>query len=53
MRNKEGKADRSDKEEVGQLAADGQGGNVEREFDMTIGDREAAKQTHAWANMVG
>lgn len=53
VRNKEGEADRSDKEEVGQHAADGHGGNVEREFNMRIGDTETAEQTHAWANMVG
>lgn len=52
-RDKEAEADKSDREEEGQLAADGHGRDVEGEFDMTIGDRETAEQTHAWANMVG
>lgn len=42
MRDVEGEADKSDREEEGQLAADGRGGNVEGEFNMTIGDRETA-----------
>lgn len=53
VRDKEGEADKSDREEEGRLAADGHGGNVEEEFNMTIGDRETAEQTHAWANMAG
>lgn len=52
-RDKEGEADKSDTEGEGQLAADGHGGNVEGEFYMTIGDRETAERTLAWANTAG
>lgn len=42
-RDKEAEADKSDREEEGQLAADGHGRDVEGEFDMTIGDREDSR----------
>lgn len=54
-RDKEGEADKSDREGEGQLAADRHGGDVGDGGGvyMRIGDRETAVRTLAWANTVG